>query len=150
MDTQGSDRTRRPVPTPEGDGGCATVYFDGACPLCSREIATYRRMDGADSLRWVDITQVTAQELGGDLTREQALARFHVRDEQGRLVSGAAGFVTIWRRLPGLRWLAWLAARPPLKWLLEPAYRVFLRFRPWLTRSVVRAATTDATGAPER
>ena len=143
MDTQGRDKAGQPVPArgdgsmPDGDGSCATVYFDGACPLCSREIATYRRMDGADRLRWVDITEVPAQELGGDLTREQALARFHVRDEQGRLVSGAAGFVMIWGRLPGLRWLAWLAARPPLRWLLEPAYRVFLRFRPWLTRSVV-------------
>lgn len=97
----------------------------------------YRRMDGADDLRWVDITTASAQELGADLTREQALSRFHVRDEQGRLVSGGAGFVTIWRRLPGLRWIAWLAARRPLSWLLEPAYRVFLRFRPWLTRSVV-------------
>lgn len=97
----------------------------------------YRRMDGADSLNWVDITTASVQELGGDLTREQALARFHVRDERGQLVSGGAGFVTIWRRLPGLRWLAWMAARPPLTWLLEPAYRVFLKLRPWLTRSVV-------------
>ena len=120
-----------------GEAGCATVYYDGACPLCSREIATYRRLDGADGLRWVDITSASAQELGGDLTREQALSRFHVRDEQGRLVSGAAGFVAIWHRLPGLRWLAWLAARPPVSWLLEPAYRGFLRIRPFLTRSAV-------------
>ena len=121
-----------------GEGaGCATVYYDGACPLCSREIATYRRLEGAESLRWVDITTASTQELGGDLSREQALSRFHVRDEQGRLVSGAAGFVAIWRRLPGLRWLAWVAARPPVSWLLEPAYRGFLRIRPFITRSAV-------------
>jgi len=117
--------------------GCTTVYFDGACPLCSREIAMYRRLEGADGLRWVDITTASTQELGGDLTREQALARFHVRDEQGHLVSGAAGFVAIWGRLPGLGWLAWLATRPPISWLLEPAYRAFLKFRPFLTRSPV-------------
>lgn len=122
----------------DGDvGACAIVYYDGACPLCSREIATYRRLEGADGLRWVDITTASPQALGGDLTREQALSRFHVRDEQGRLVSGAAGFVAIWRRLPGLRWLAWVAARPPVSWLLEPAYRGFLRIRPFLTRSAV-------------
>jgi ubiquinone biosynthesis monooxygenase Coq7 len=122
---------------PAEAAGCATVYYDGACPLCSREIAMYRRLDGADGLRWVDITSASSQELGGDLTREQALARFHVRDEHGRLVSGAAGFVAIWGRLPGLGWLAWLAMRPPVSWLLEPAYRAFLRFRPFLTRSPV-------------
>jgi predicted DCC family thiol-disulfide oxidoreductase YuxK len=119
------------------EGGCATVYYDGACPLCSREIATYRRLEGADDLRWVDITTAPPEAFGEGLTREQALSRFHVRDEQGRLVSGAAGFVAIWHRLPGLRWLARVAARPPVAWLLEPAYRAFLRVRPWLTRSAV-------------
>jgi len=142
MDTSTQPAVRDPCAAPTvvagGEGaGCATVYYDGGCPLCSREIATYRRLEGADGLRWVDITTASAQELGGDLSREQALSRFHVRDEQGRLVSGAAGFVAIWRRLPGLRWLAWLAARPPVSWLLEPAYRGFLRLRPFITRSAV-------------
>lgn len=120
-----------------GDGNgvaCATVFFDGACPLCSREIATYQRMRGACTLRWVDIHQATPEDLGPDLTRDQALARFHVRNARGQVVSGAAGFVEIWRRLPALRWLAWLAERPPLSWLLEPGYRAFLRLRPWLSR----------------
>jgi len=141
MEMQVNDEAVRSGPaaeqarTAKAAGGCATVYYDGACPLCSREIALYRRLDGADDLHWVDITTASPQELGADLTREQALSRFHVRDEQGRLVSGGAGFLTIWRRLPGLRWMAWLAARPPLSWLLEPAYRAFLRIRPWLTRS---------------
>lgn len=132
---------QQPSAVVEADG-CATVYYDGACPLCSREIAMYRRLDGADRLRWVDITTASPQELGGDLTREQALARFHVRDERGQLVAGGAGFVAIWGRLPGLRWLARLAARPPLSWLLEPAYRAFLRFRPFLTRSAVPRGRT--------
>ena len=133
----GDPRAAEPVVAGGECAGCATVYYDGACPLCSREIATYRRLEGAEGLRWVDISTASAQELGGDLSREQALSRFHVRDEQGRLVSGAAGFVAIWRRLPGLRWLAWVAARPPVSWLLEPAYRGFLRIRPFITRSAV-------------
>ena len=142
MDTRarpaGHDPSAAPPVASGGDGpACATVYYDGACPLCSREIATYRRLEGAGGLRWVDITTASPETLGADLTREQALSRFHVRDEQGRLVSGAAGFVAIWRRLPGLRWLAWLAARPPVSWLLEPAYRGFLRVRPFITRSAV-------------
>ena len=28
-----------------------TVYFDGACPVCSREIAMYRRQPGAELWR---------------------------------------------------------------------------------------------------
>ena len=51
----------------------------------------------------------------------------------GSLVSGGAAFVRLWSSLPGLRWLAAMAARPPVSWALEPAYRLFLRLRPWLT-----------------
>ena len=32
-----------------------TVFFDGACPICSREIAHYRRRDSEGRLRLVDI-----------------------------------------------------------------------------------------------
>ncbi len=104
----------------------ATVYYDGACPLCSREIGTYRRLRGADQLCWIDVSRQEAP-LGPGLTREAALARFHVRMADGALVSGGAAFVRLWGCLPGLRWLAAIAARPPFSWALEPAYRLFLR-----------------------
>jgi hypothetical protein len=31
-----------------------TVYFDGMCPVCSREIATYRQLHGGGAINWVD------------------------------------------------------------------------------------------------
>ncbi len=65
-----------------------TVYFDGSCPLCRREIAVYRRLPQAASIRWVDVS--AGAELGSQLSCAQAMARFHVRDSQGRLYSGAA------------------------------------------------------------
>lgn len=36
------------------------VYFDGACPVCSREIATYRRAQGAEALRFIDVSRPDA------------------------------------------------------------------------------------------
>ncbi|MCU0975861.1 MAG: DUF393 domain-containing protein [Steroidobacteraceae bacterium] len=110
-----------------------TVFYDGGCPLCSREIGTYRRMQGADELCWIDVSRQDAP-LDGRITRERALARFHVQASDGSLVSGGAAFVRLWASLPGLRWLAAIASRPPLSWAMEPAYRLFLRLRPWLTR----------------
>lgn len=52
------------------------------------------------------------------------------------MVSGAAAFVAMWRVLPSLRLLAAVASAPPLLWLLERAYRLFLILRPWLQAMV--------------
>lgn len=34
----------------------ATVYYDGACGVCSREVALYRRLDRAAAIRWHDVS----------------------------------------------------------------------------------------------
>lgn len=113
-----------------------TVYFDGSCPLCQREIGFYRRMPAAQALGWVDVSQPA--ELGAGLDCRAAMARFHVRDANGQLFSGAAAFSRLWRQLPGWRWLGWLSAVPPVSWLAELAYRLFLPVRPWLQRGLKR------------
>ena len=35
-----------------------TVYFDGSCPLCRREMALYRRLPQAQSIEWVGRRQI--------------------------------------------------------------------------------------------
>ena len=109
-----------------------SVYFDGSCPLCQREIAMYRRLPEAAWIEWVDVS--SGQDLGGDLSCAAAMARFHVRDSDGRLFSGAAAFSQMWRKFPGWRWLGWLSAWPPMSWLFELAYRLFLPIRPTLQK----------------
>ena len=113
-----------------------TVYFDGSCPLCRREIAFYRRLRGASQLDWLDVS--AGQPLGADLSCEAAMRRFHVRDAQGRLFSGGAAFARLWRALPGWHVAGWLFAWPPMSWLLELSYRAFLPLRPRLQRLLRR------------
>lgn len=118
-----------------------TVYYDGSCPLCRREIALYRRQRGADGLAWLDVS--AGAPTGTDLSCEAALRRFHVRDAQGRLHSGAAAFTRLWCSLPRWRVAGWLGALPPLSWLLEIAYRAFLPLRPALQRWAHRHWSAD-------
>lgn len=113
-----------------------TVYFDGACPLCRREIGWYRRRPGADGIAWVDVSRASSDPLPPDLLREAALARFHVRLPDGRLLTGAAAFGELWKRLPGFRTLGRVVRLRPLEPLFERLYRVFLRLRPMLQRAV--------------
>ena len=135
------------------------VYFDGACPLCSKEIAAYRAARGGDQLQWVDANGCDEAALGPALNRSDALARLHVRLADGTLLSGAAAFVAIWQRLPAFRALAWLARLPGALLVMEGAYRAFLRVRPvWraapapsqppLTRSQAQPQTLPHSKAP--
>lgn len=104
------------------------VFYDGGCPVCSSEIAFYRKRPGADGFDWVDV-QRAEQSLGAGLSREAALARMHVRLADGTLLSGAAAFAAMWRNMPGLHWLGrWLQV-PPFGAIAELGYRIFLLVR---------------------
>ncbi|MDX2259333.1 MAG: DUF393 domain-containing protein [Hyphomicrobiaceae bacterium] len=130
----------------------AQVYFDGSCPLCQREIAFYRRCRGADAIDWVDVAAAGAAgvSLAPDLNREAALARFHARSPDGRLVSGAAAFVLVWQHLPAFQWLARVCRVPGVVGVLELAYRAFLPVRPYLQRLAGGPAPCSGDGRCQR
>jgi len=105
-----------------------TVWFDGACPLCRREIAFMRRLDRRGRIDFVD---VASEDSVCPLNRDELLARFHA-SENGHIVDGAEAFAAMWRAIPVLRPLGLLARFPPALWVMERMYRVFLRVRPRL------------------
>lgn len=117
------------------------VYYDGGCPLCRAEIATYQRTAGGESLRWVDVHAGSPEALGPGLDAATALSRMHVRRSDGTLLQGAAAFVEIWSRLQQWRWLARVAQLPGALPMLDLFYAVFLWIRPlWRGRTGVGTA----------
>ena len=110
-----------------------TVLYDGACPLCRREIALYRRLPASQPLLFVDVSE-SAAALPPGTDRTRLLARFHVLRADGSVANGARGFVALWAALPGWLWLARLAALPGLTPLMELGYRAFLHLRPAMQR----------------
>lgn len=113
-----------------------TVWHDGDCPLCRREIALMRRLDRRGAIDFVDATDVTS---ACPIDRDALLARFHAR-EDGRMLSGAAAFAAMWRAIPLLRPLGLAARNPVVLARLERLYRLFLRVRPGLQRIVRRVS----------
>ncbi|MGB0684054.1 MAG: thiol-disulfide oxidoreductase DCC family protein [Magnetovibrionaceae bacterium] len=114
--------------------GCLTVFYDGSCPLCRREIDFYKRRARAERVRWEDVSQWKDSTPQPDLDREVAMGRFHVRDVDGRLVSGGVAFAALWRSVPGFRLLGRIGQWPPAAFVLDRFYELFLRFRPWMQR----------------
>ena len=105
-----------------------TVWYDAGCPLCAAEIAFMRRLDRAGRIAFIDV----ASAADCPLDRAALQARFHARERDGAVVSGAAAFAAMWRAIPLLAPFGHLARLPPVLWLLERGYRAFLRVRPRL------------------
>jgi len=109
-----------------------TVLYDGACPLCRREIAVYQGLQPVEAGQTVQFADISRTDCplppGGE--RSDYLARFHVQRGDGQVLSGAAAFVALWATLPGWRYLAMAARLPGATPVLELVYRAFLRIRP--------------------
>ena len=148
-----TEPVNRPVKVPARDSRQLTVLYDGACPLCRREIGIYRGLQPlqADSpVCFADVSDATSP-LPPGTTRENLLARFHVRSRDGQLLSGAQAFLALWAALPGWRWLARVGRLPGAAWVMECVYRLFLRWRPTLQRWALRLDQPDLVRPrPER
>ena len=110
--------------------GRVTVWHDGGCPLCAREIAVMRRLDRAGRIAFIDAADPLA---ACPIDRGAMLARFHAC-EDGVMLSGAAAFAAMWRAIPALRPLGLVARWPGVLWGMERVYLAFLRVRPVLQR----------------
>jgi predicted DCC family thiol-disulfide oxidoreductase YuxK len=109
-----------------------TAWYDGACPLCMREIAAMRWLDWRKRIMFIDVSNDAS---ACPLDRSLLLARFHVRDGE-TILSGAAAFAALWRTIP-LLWPIGQAARISIVLrTLERLYLVFLKVRPRIQRSL--------------
>lgn len=107
------------------------VWFDGACPLCLREIAVMKRLDRGGAIDFVDVS--VSADPSCPIDQSELLARFHA-EENGRVLSGAEAFAAMWRAIPLLRPLGLIARNRAILGVLERLYIVFLRVRPRLQK----------------
>jgi len=127
------------------DGAEVTVWYDGECPLCVREIDFMRRLDRQRAIQFVEIQTADSCPIDTSIL----MSRFHAQERGQPIVSGALAFTVMWRAIPLLRPLATLARIKPMLWLLESLYPVFLKIRPWLQRRMRGSLARSRSGMSE-
>ena len=103
-----------------------TILYNGACPICRREIEHYRRIDQRDdqALAFADISESSPLLDRHGLDQDAAKRRLHVLDANGELLAGIPAFAAIWDRLPRYRWLSAIVRLPVLRNVLAWIYEL--------------------------
>lgn len=115
-----------PEPEPTEKGGSGDVlYFDGQCPICSREIDTLRRLADA-RLEFQDIHEVDDPAI----SREALFLQLHLRRRDGSWATGLEANIIAWQHT---RWrpLAQVLTWPIFNRFALVGYSAWLRWYQW-------------------
>lgn len=106
-----------------------TVYYDGKCGMCSKEIRYYKKIAPNNIFDWQDITVSTQSLKQSGVSLTEGLKYLHVKNTEGKLLIGVDAFICIWQQLPYWRYLAYLVKLPILKQIVTVIYKTFAHWR---------------------
>jgi predicted DCC family thiol-disulfide oxidoreductase YuxK len=109
-----------------------TVYFDGECPICRREIDFMKIFNRRNHLQFIDFSASSFLSPEHGLSPCDLGKVIHARWSDGTIITGVEVFREMWEAI-GLRALARLARRPTVNKLLVRAYAWFAKNRLRLT-----------------
>lgn len=105
------------------------VFYDDACPLCSKEIDHYRKLEVFHPINWVPLHQDISTVKNFGFSKNALLERLHVVRGDGVVVTGASAFATIWHSIKRYHWLGKLVYKLHLIPVLEYFYTRFAKWR---------------------
>ncbi|GGM00336.1 thiol-disulfide oxidoreductase DCC family protein [Pseudomonas asuensis] len=108
-----------------------TLFYDGDCPLCAREIRHLRKHADPARLQFTDVADPAFAAPAPGMSSQQFKDLLHAQFADGRWVKGLDATYWSWRAAGLGRWAAPLAWKP-LRPLFDLGYRLFLRLRPQL------------------
>jgi predicted DCC family thiol-disulfide oxidoreductase YuxK len=106
-----------------------SVFYDGKCGLCSKEINHYRKIAPEGVFDWRDIT-ISADDLKQHgISVSEGLKLLHAMDNNGRLHVGVDAFILIWKQLRRWKVLAYIVSLPIIRQIVNVTYRAFANWR---------------------
>ena len=113
-----------------------TIFFDGGCPLCKREVDFLQSKNEKGALRFIDInTSNFSSDLKYGITYKQAMDRIHAMKSDGSVIKDIKVFQEAYS-LIGLGWIYSPTKLPILDKFIEfiyghwAKYRLKITFRP--------------------
>lgn len=104
-----------------------TIFYDGACPLCVKEMDALRGEDRAGSLVFVDLHSDHLQKNHPQVDFNAAMRILHA-EQDGKMLKGLDATAAAWRTVgkkPWVQCIRW----PVVRWFFDLAYLMFARNR---------------------
>ena len=92
------------------------VFYDGACPLCQREVKRYQALISKqkEDIDWVDISKNQDELKAECINYDDAMRLIHIKDGSGVHQVGLEGMLTLWDKIPYYRVVSGLIRKLPL------------------------------------
>ena len=106
-----------------------TIFFDGECPLCKREVDFLQSRNKKKFLEFVDINSLDSNlELNYGITYKQAMERIHALKNDGSFIKDVEVFQEAYQ-LIGLGWIYAPTKLPIIDNLIELIYKLWAKNR---------------------
>ncbi len=106
-----------------------SVFFDGKCNLCSKEINYYQRIAPKNTFNWVDITKTPGELDKFEIKLSDGLRLMHVADSRGNIFTGVDAFIIMWKQIKYWKILGLFVSLPIVKQIANLLYRYFADWR---------------------
>ncbi|MDR9827206.1 DUF393 domain-containing protein [Vibrio sp. FNV 38] len=104
-----------------------TLFYDGHCPLCSKEMQQLKQHDKNNALLLIDVHSDAFHPFHS-ISKVDAMNRLHALDEHGNLHLGLDATHQAWSKV-GKWWLYGLTRLPGIRFLTNVGYLWFARNR---------------------
>ena len=106
-----------------------TIFFDGGCPLCKREVDFMQSRNQKGYLRFIDINSSDfSLDLKYGVTYKQAIERIHALKSDGSVIKDLKVFQEAYS-LIGLGWIYAPIKLPILEKVIEFIYGLWAKYR---------------------
>lgn len=106
-----------------------SVFFDGKCNLCSKEINYYQRIAPKNTFNWVDITKTPGELDRFEIKLSDGLRLMHVADSNGNISTGVDAFIIMWKQIKYWKFLGLFVSLPIVKQIANLLYQYFADWR---------------------
>ena len=105
-----------------------TIFFDGGCPLCKREVDFMNSRNQEGYLKFIDINSSDFSFEKYGITYKQAMMRIHALESDGSIIRDINVFQKAYGFI-GLGWIYYPTKLPIINKFIDSIYAIWAKYR---------------------